>query len=295
MSTAQALRPRRPAPAPLPQVTLRNVLALVKARRYLAARGVATDDPLSWAQWSSALRATGHPETAVERWRGYFEAVNPPRVVVGDRDGRMVELSAALVQARGAATAAAFNQALRALMEQAGRTQGQVERHDRANGHELSRSTISRMVNGEKLCSRPEQVEAFVRACGHGHEAALWVGAWRAVREGRRADAADAPDTALTTRSAMAIMNPDRGAFFLLQLAVMLLLILCLWSVFMLVLAWLSTDEPEEPGGELSAAGWALLFCGGLVVGGPTAVATMWTTDKLLGSRRKARPKRAGK
>jgi hypothetical protein len=97
------------------------------------------------------------------------------------RDGT----SPALATAMNARTPTDFNKALRSLIMAAGSTQGDVLRHDKATGNQLSKSTISRMVTGDKLCSRPEQIRAFVQACGADDEASMWTKTWRDLRDGK--------------------------------------------------------------------------------------------------------------
>lgn len=275
----------------LPRVTLRQILALVKARRYLASRGVATDSAsLTWGQWSSALRATGQSDDQLDLWRQRFERANPvtPRAVVSDGDGRMVDLSDALLHARTTCTGAGFNQSLRALMVTAQRTQGQIERYDKVRGRQLSRSTISRMVGGEKLCSRPEQVEAFVRACGHGHEAALWVGAWKAVREGRSAE----PDsTDKTAPLRMALMAPRGDAFAILPIPFVLLTSWAItrgWFKLLGLALALGRDDDEDLGDDVdhdflvNVLGWTL----GIGTQAASVLISLKLTKRLIGTRR---------
>lgn len=59
-------------------------------------------------------------------------------------------------------------------------------RYDAEHGKWLSRSTVSRMVQGTVVCRRYEQIEAFVAACGAEEYTEVWVSAWARVRDNQR-------------------------------------------------------------------------------------------------------------
>ncbi|MCG8919429.1 helix-turn-helix domain-containing protein [Actinokineospora sp. PR83] len=136
-------------------------------------------------------------------------------VVIDSGSGAAFAPSTALIAARAADTPAEFGAALRELLTATGTTSGAVVRHD--GGRELSRSTVSRMVNGVGMCRRPEQITAFVRACGQDREAPAWVGAWRDLRNrlrdhpGTATPAAAEGGTALARRPATTlVLHPSR-------------------------------------------------------------------------------------
>ncbi|MER7707676.1 XRE family transcriptional regulator [Kitasatospora sp. NPDC097605] len=73
-------------------------------------------------------------------------------------------------------TAAEFVDCLRRLKEQTGLTYRQLEFNAEQSGDVLARSTAADMLRRDSL-PRPEVVLAFVRACGRGESAAVWLGA----------------------------------------------------------------------------------------------------------------------
>jgi hypothetical protein len=114
----------------------------------------------------------------------------PPLTVDNEGPEQRAALEAALVHALHARTAQEFGAALKEVMHVTRRTQGDLIRRD---GHTkqrwLSRSTVSRMVNGTTIGRHQEQVEAFIRACGGVDTyAKVWGFAWMQVRTAIRAD-----------------------------------------------------------------------------------------------------------
>jgi hypothetical protein len=99
--------------------------------------------------------------------------------------------NAALEAAQRARTPKDFNNALNLLLTGSGLSQGEILRRDAESGRELTRSTVSRMVRTAVLCSRAQQVEAFVSACGDPRDIPAWIEAWRDVRKRKQAAAAD--------------------------------------------------------------------------------------------------------
>ncbi|MFE6872180.1 helix-turn-helix domain-containing protein [Kitasatospora sp. NPDC057692] len=78
---------------------------------------------------------------------------------------------------------------LRRLKEQSGLTYRQLEERAAASGEVLARSTLADVLGG-RTAPRPQLLSAFVRACGEGERAALWLHAWQGVSENRAAEAA---------------------------------------------------------------------------------------------------------
>lgn len=76
-----------------------------------------------------------------------------------------------------------LGRSLALLAGAARRTQGEIVRRD--SGEWLSKSTVSRMMNGAVLCRHRQQVEAFVKACVGADSPVvdLWGQAWEQVRE----------------------------------------------------------------------------------------------------------------
>lgn len=94
-----------------------------------------------------------------------------------------------------ASTRAEFGKALKHLMRVTGRTQGGIVSHSDKNGKWLSKSTVSRMVNGATLGRHKEQVEAFVEACGVALLKPVWAYARELVRD--RCDQRNQPTATL--------------------------------------------------------------------------------------------------
>lgn len=89
-------------------------------------------------------------------------------------------------RAMKAGSPAELGRALAHLLRLARRTQGDVVRYDAEHGKWLSRSTVSRMVQGTVVCRHYEQIEAFVAACGAEEYTEVWVSAWARVRDNQR-------------------------------------------------------------------------------------------------------------
>jgi hypothetical protein len=117
--------------------------------------------------------------------RFYFDPKNN-EVFSGGPPWLTMSASTPLIKASEARTPAQFNAALSQLFTKSGKTQAYIVRYDRAAGYELSRSTVSRMVNGGDVlvCTRLEQVQAFVTACGYPHESTVWSDFWKQIRDG---------------------------------------------------------------------------------------------------------------
>ncbi|MGW5053924.1 hypothetical protein [Actinokineospora sp. NPDC004072] len=182
---------------------LRSLLHMLSLRQYVRVVSVVLLAP---AKLEAVLHEYRVPEEIIALVLAEQALLRgePALALVDSDSGETVSVSRALAAARKARTPKAFNEALRMLMISAGKTQGDVLRHDKAHGNELSKSTISRMVSSDKLCSRHEQIRAFVRACEAGNEAAMWVKSWRDLRSGK-------PTTPARSTSARPLSTGDKA------------------------------------------------------------------------------------
>ncbi|MFD0227626.1 helix-turn-helix domain-containing protein [Streptomyces hirsutus] len=87
--------------------------------------------------------------------------------------------------------AAEFVELLRRLKDQSGLTYRQIEERAAASGEVLARSTLADVLGG-RTAPRQELLSAFVRACGDGERATLWLHAWNRVTGNQAAEAAQA-------------------------------------------------------------------------------------------------------
>jgi hypothetical protein len=176
-------------------------------RAALAAIGVRSDAPMLVAQHvleagielshgASVVRFVGGREAprypAPEQRVGRLYRLHHAPPLTADDQGpqQRAALENALDCALHARSSQEFGAALKEVMRATGRHQGEIVRQDgRTEEKWLSKSTVSRMVNGTTIARHRGQVEAFIRACGGvGAYVEAWGLAWVQCRAAVRAD-----------------------------------------------------------------------------------------------------------
>lgn len=132
--------------------------------------------------------------------------------------------------------AAGFVALLRQLKDRSGLTYRQLEQRAADNGEVLARSTLASVL-GNKTAPRPELLAAFVRACGEGDRAGVWMQAWEEVA-GR---AAASPRVREPARGAL---GGAAAVWVWISLAAVVLLALTGWA---LAAADTGADDARNP------------------------------------------------
>lgn len=108
----------------------------------------------------------------------------PATMILTDSGLAEVPDTGPLASARRARNATQFNAALGHLMRDAAKSYGDIHRFD--GGHNFSKSTVQRIVTGDKLPTTEGQVHSFALACDASKaEAELWVKVWSDLKAGK--------------------------------------------------------------------------------------------------------------
>jgi hypothetical protein len=149
---------------------------VVAGHEHDTSRRLITPEMLSKAH---SMSKNSDVSTSIDRW-----SPQTPRLTVDDPGPQQwAALEQALKSARHAHTAEEFGAALKEVIRATELTQGEIVRRDGRTTNKLSKSTVSRMVNGTTIVRNRDQVEAFIRACG-GVDTYVeaWGVAWEQLR-----------------------------------------------------------------------------------------------------------------
>ncbi|MFF8828795.1 hypothetical protein [Streptomyces sp. NPDC015131] len=126
---------------------------------------------------------------------------------------------------------AGFVRALRRLKDASGLSYRQLEERAAGAGDVLPRSTAAGML-GRDVLPRPDQLAAFVRACGDGEHLERWLRARDRIAEGRPSTRpSDAPEGRPADAAPAEPVRRGRGAALAVKVAVPVLILAGAWLV----------------------------------------------------------------